>query len=76
MIPGVRATRLTQPYRRGTRNPSPALTAMTRGRTFAGTNPQDLQRSVQRLMRAGKAKPHHRPARPPRPPRPPRTARG
>jgi hypothetical protein len=39
----MQASRLTQPYRRGTRNPSPALTAMTRGRTFAGTNPQQAK---------------------------------
>jgi hypothetical protein len=67
----MRATRLTQPYRRGTRNPSPALTNMTRGRTYAGTNPQDLTRAVQKLVRAGQKQPRapYRPARPARPPR-------
>jgi hypothetical protein len=68
MIPRVKATRLTQPYRRGTRNPSPALTAMTKGRTYAGTNPQDLTRSVQKLIRAGGGRgTGPRPARPARP---------
>lgn len=62
-------SRLTQPYRKGARNPSPALTAMTRGRTFSGHNPMDLQRNAQRLMRAGKHK-HARPVRPKRPARP------
>jgi hypothetical protein len=65
----MQASRLVQPYRRGTRNPSPALTAMTRGRTFAGTNPQDLTRAVQKLVREGKRK-GPRPPRPARPPRP------
>jgi hypothetical protein len=70
----MRATRLVQPYRRGTRNPSPALTAMTRGRTFAGTNPQDLRRAAQRLIRAGQGtkRSPYRPARPTRPGRPSR----
>jgi hypothetical protein len=68
MIPRVKATRLTQPYRRGTRNPGPALTAMTKGRTYAGTNPQDLTRSVQKLIRAGGGRgTGPRPARPARP---------
>jgi hypothetical protein len=66
----MRATRLTQPYRRGSRSPGLALSNMTRGRSAYGANPQDLTRAVQRLMRAGKA--GKRPARPVRPDRPPR----
>jgi hypothetical protein len=65
------ASRMVQPYRKGSRNPSPALTAMLRGRSFSGGNPQDQVRAVQRLIRAGKGK-QHRPARPVRPERPAR----
>lgn len=67
-----RMTRLVQPYRKGARNPSPALTAMTRGRSFSGNNPQDLTRAVQRMMRAAKQGGRARPVRPERPARPPR----
>jgi hypothetical protein len=67
------ATRRTQPYRKGAREPGAALQAMTRGRTMGGYNPQDAARNVQRLMNAGKArKAAERTARPPRPPRPAR----
>lgn len=65
------ADRHHQPYRKGSRNPSPALTAMLRGRSFSGHNPMDQQRAVQRLIRAGKGK-QARPQRPVRPERPPR----
>jgi hypothetical protein len=68
-------SRLTQPYRKGARNPGPALTAMTRGRSFGGGNPKDLERSVQRLISAGMGKTSARPARPARPPRPQRPPR-
>lgn len=64
------SNRMTQPYRKGARNPSPALTAMLRGRDFAGGNPMDAQRRVQTLVAAGKRP--KRPARPVRPQRPPR----
>lgn len=64
------ASRRQQPYRKGARNPGPALTAMTRGRTFSGFNPQDAQRNVQRLVKAGKGQ--QRGARPARPARPAR----
>lgn len=67
------ASRLVQPYRKGSRNPSPALTAMTRGRSFGGYNPMDVTRNVQRLTRAGQTK--KRPQRPVRPERPQRPAR-
>lgn len=67
MIRGVQhSTRITQPYRKGARQPGPALTAMMRGRTSGGYNPMDAARNVQKLTAAGK----RRPTRPPRPPRP------
>jgi|tagenome__1003787_1003787.scaffolds.fasta_scaffold8029990_1 hypothetical protein len=70
MIRRVQSSRLTQPYRKGARNPGPALTAMLRGRDFQGGNPQDLVRNVQTLMRARKAAERGpRPARPARPAR-------
>lgn len=68
MIGGVKPTRLTQPYRRGARQPGPALNAMLKGRTSAGYNPMDAKRNVQSLVAAGK----RRPKRAPRVPRPPR----
>lgn len=64
------SSRMTQPYRAGARNASPALTAMLRGADFQGSNPQDAQRRVQTLVAAGK-----RPKRPARPVRPQRPAR-
>lgn len=64
-------SRQSQPYRKGSalRKPGFALTAMLRGRTAAGHNPQDLQRNVQRLMAAKKTQ-RKRPVRPARPQRP------
>lgn len=64
------ATRMTQPFRKGARQPSPALEAMTRGRDFQGGNPQDAQRRVQ-MLTGGAGRPK-RPARPVRPQRPAR----
>lgn len=61
-----------QPYRAGKgREPGAALTAMLKGRTAGGHNPQDIVRRTQVLMRASKKR-TGRPARPKRPPRPPR----
>jgi hypothetical protein len=67
----MRATRHTQPYRKGNRTPTMALTAMLRGRTAGGWNPQDITRMAQKLSNASPAR-SQRPARPPRPQRPPR----
>lgn len=64
----MNASRATQPYRRGARTPSLALTAMLRGRSTGGMNPADTTRAAF-LVAAGRRK---RPARPARPPRPPR----
>lgn len=70
------ATRMTQPYRRGSsgRNPGAALTAMLKGRTAGGYNPQDQVRANAKLLTRG-AKAKRRPDRPDRPPRPDRPAR-
>jgi hypothetical protein len=70
----VKPTRLTQPYRLGSinRHPGAALTAMTKGRTLSGFNPQDIRRAAF-LMGAGKQA--SRMKRPPRTPRPVRPAR-
>jgi hypothetical protein len=65
--------REAQPYRKGPREPGPALTAMLKGRTSSGFNPKDIERNVQRLVRAGQAR--KRPERPSRPERPPRPSR-
>lgn len=35
-----------QPYRKGAREPGPALDAMKRGRTLQGYNPKDAERDV------------------------------
>lgn len=70
-------SRQTQPYRKGARAPSAALTAMLRGTTSAGFNPADVKRSAF-LIAAGKhrrARPAGRPARPARAPRPERPPR-
>lgn len=60
-----------QPYRRGARTPSLALSAMLKGRDSQNGNPQDVARAAQRLVRAGKTR-SKRPARPTRPQRPAR----
>lgn len=39
----MHATRRTQPYRRGQRQPGAALTAMKRGTSASGGNPSALQ---------------------------------
>jgi hypothetical protein len=62
----VKPSRRTQPYRAGARHPGGALTAMTRGRTFGGYNPKDLERRVAMLTRKRRDK------RGPRQPRVPR----
>jgi len=62
----VKPTRKTQPYRTGARQPSDALRAMLRGRTFGGYNPKDIERRVQMLTRK------RRDQRGPRAPRTPR----
>jgi hypothetical protein len=46
--------REAQPYRKGPRQPGFALDAMLKGRTASGFNPKDIERNVQRLVRAGK----------------------
>lgn len=72
MIRGM-ATRKTQPYRKGARVPGAALSAMLKGRTAGGYNPQDSQRqAVKLLTRSRKKKTVDRPDRPPRPDRPAR----
>lgn len=63
-----------QPYRKGARQPSLALAAMLKGRSAGGQNSADITRGTQALLRAAKAKRHHR-ARPPRPKRAPRPPR-
>lgn len=41
----MRATRRSQPYRKGPgRAPSPTLRAMKQGRSLSGYNPQDVNR--------------------------------
>ena len=56
-----------QPYARGARQPSLALTAMLKGRTAGGLNPQDvLRQASKRAKRPARAKRAARPARPPR----------
>jgi hypothetical protein len=60
------ADRRSQPYRRGAREPGAALDAMLRGRDAYGGNPMDLQRNVQTLLRAGRARAKRRQPRPPR----------
>jgi hypothetical protein len=65
--------REAQPYRRGPRQPGFALDAMLKGRTSSGFNPKDIERNVQRLVRAGQAR--KRPDRPSRPVRPSRPSR-
>jgi hypothetical protein len=62
-----------QPFRKGARQPGPALDAMRRGRSASGMNSADITRAVQRMMRISKAK--SRPDRPARPDRPKRPAR-
>jgi hypothetical protein len=64
----VKPTRQTQPYRRGARAPSAALTAMLRGRTASGFNPADIKRAGF-LIAAGRKTRPQRPARPSRPAR-------
>jgi hypothetical protein len=64
----MRATRTTQPYRKGlARAPGAALTAMLKGRTTTGYNPADAKRAAALIAAA---KRHKRPARPQRPKRP------
>ena len=62
-----------QPFRKGARQPGPALDAMRRGRTASGLNPADVTRATQMLRKlsAQKSRPD-RPARPDRPKRPSR----
>jgi len=66
----MRATRKTQPYRKGARVPTDALRAMVKGRTAGGANPADVSRMAQQLATAGESRGS---ARPPRPARPART---
>lgn len=48
----MRPSRRTQPYRKsGARAPSATLSAMQKGRTAAGHNPQDIKRLA--VKRAG-----------------------
>jgi hypothetical protein len=66
----MRATRKSQPYRRGlARAPGTALTNMLRGKTVHGFSPADATRAAY-LTKAGKR--HKRPTRPQRPKRPAR----
>lgn len=65
----MKPTRKTQPFRVGPRMPGASLTAMSRGKTFGGANPQDAQRAAF-LVSAGKRR--GRAARKPRVPRKPR----
>jgi hypothetical protein len=58
----VKATRRTQPYRKGARQPGAALMAMLRGRSLTGYNPADITRMASSRARA---RPERR-ARPPR----------
>ena len=62
-----------QPFSKGAREPGPALDAMLRGTDFAGFNPQDLKRQMQKGQ--GEQSTSGRPARPARPARPKRPAR-
>ena len=50
----MRPTRRTQPYRKGPRAPSPALTNMQRGKTLHGQNPQDVPRLASKKAAARK----------------------
>jgi hypothetical protein len=47
----MRPSRRTQPYRKGSRQAGPSLSAMLRGRTGYGYNPMDLHRHMLRRRR-------------------------
>lgn len=49
----MKATRHSQPYRRGARTPGPALAAMLAGQPINGRNPMDVKRRA-RKRRGGR----------------------
>lgn len=50
------ATRKTQPYRKGPRNPSIVLSNIKRGRSLQGHNPMDAKRGARKRIRVVRRK--------------------